>query len=84
MSVLVTILGGVRRQMIFGVGIALAVLAAVFAVWRHGRAAGIARFLVKRADARVRAMEASKGVRHDVGTSDRADLDDRADRWMRD
>lgn len=84
MSLLLSILGGLRRRVIYGVGIAFAVLAAVFVVWRHGRAAGIARFLVKRADARVRALEASKGVRHDVGTSDRADLDDRADRWMRD
>ena len=38
----------------------------------------------RRANARIRALQTSKDIHHDVQNADRADLERRADRWMRD
>lgn len=73
-----------QRRLLFGVWIGLAVLGAAYALWRHGRAAGIARFAVKRAEARVRMLKQAAEVRRDVETMDRAELSQRLSRWMRD
>ena len=62
----------------------LAFLAAFWIAFRQGRQAAAARFAVRRADARVRSMQTSKDIRHDVQNTDRADLERRAHRWMRD
>jgi hypothetical protein len=72
-----------RRAVLYG-AIVLAVLAALWVAVRQGRQAAEANFAIRRADARVRSMQTSKDTRHDVQNIDRADLERRADRWMRD
>jgi hypothetical protein len=76
--------GGIQRRLVYGSLIVLAVLAAVIAIWRHGRAAGIARFAVKRVEARIRTMKQAAEVRRDVGADDAAGVSRRLSRWMRD
>ena len=76
--------GGIQRRLVYGALIGLAVLAAVFVIWRHGRAAGIARFAVKRAEARVRVLKQAAEVRRDVDADDDAGVSRRLSRWMRD
>ena len=72
-----------RRAILYG-AIALAVLAALWMAVRQGRQAAAADFTIRRSDARVRSMQTSKDIRNDVQTTGRADLERRADRWMRD
>ena len=58
-----------------------------FAIWiliRQGKHAAEADLAIRRADARVRALQTSKDIRHDLQNTDRTDLERRADRWMRD
>lgn len=76
--------GGIQRRLLYGALIGLAVLAAVIAIWRHGRAAGIARFAVMRAEARVRVLKQAAEVRRDVDADDDAGVARRLSRWMRD
>ena len=84
MSLFGMALGGIQRRLLYVALIALAVLAAVFVIWRHGRAAGIARFAVKRAEARVRVLKQAAEVRRDVDADDDAGVARRLSRWMRD
>lgn len=72
-----------RRAVLYG-ALALALLVALWIAVRQGRQAAAANFAIRRADARVRSMQTSKDIRHDVQNADRADLERRADRWMRD
>lgn len=76
--------GGIQRRLVYGALIGLAVLAAVLAIWRHGRAAGIARLAVKRAEARVRVLKRAAEVRRDVDAEDDDSVARRLSRWMRD
>ncbi|WP_424180049.1 hypothetical protein [Yoonia sp. TsM2_T14_4] len=62
----------------------MAVIVAFWIAFRQGRQAAAARFAIRRADARVKSMQTSKDIRHDVQNADRADLERRAHRWMRD
>ena len=84
MSLFGIALGGIQRRLVYGALIVLAVLVAVFAIWRHGRAAGIARFAVKRAEARIRTMKQAAEVRRHVDADDNAGVARRLSRWMRD
>ena len=72
-----------RRAVLYG-ALALALLATLWIAVRQGRQAAAANFAIRRADARVRSMQTSKDIRHDVQNADRADLERRAHRWMRD
>lgn len=76
--------GGIQRRLLYSALIGLAVLAAVIVIWRHGRAAGIARFAVKRAEARVRVLKKAAEVRRDVEAKGDAGVSRRLSRWMRD
>ena len=76
--------GGIQRRLVYGALIVLAVLVAVFAIWRHGLAAGVARFAVKRAEARVRVLKKAAEVRRDVEAKGDAGVARRLSRWMRD
>lgn len=70
----------------FSLWVALAA-AIGFAVWvfiRRGRLEAAAQLAIHQADARIRSMQISKEIRHEVKNAHRADLDRRADRWMRD
>ena len=78
---LVTTLG--RRTMMWA-ALTVAFLAALWIAAREGRQAGEARFVIRRANARLRALQTAKDIHHDVQNADRADLERRADRWMRD
>ena len=51
---------------------------------RQGKHAAEADLAIRRADARVRALQTSKEIRHDLQNTDRTNLERRADRWMRD
>ena len=72
-----------RRFALWG-ALAAAVGFAIWALIRHGRLQAEADLAIRTADARIRAMQKSRETRHEVRNADRADLDDRADRWMRD
>lgn len=83
-SIITAILSGIGRKAALWGAICLAIAAALWVSFRRGRFEAEAEFAIRRADARVRAMQTAKEVRHEVRNTDRADLDDRADRWMRD
>jgi len=51
---------------------------------RQGRHAAKAEFAIRSAEARIRALQTSKEIRHEVQNADRPDLEHRVDRWMRD
>jgi hypothetical protein len=74
-------LSGLGRRTAFWGALAAALGFAILALIRHGRHQAEADLAIRRADARVRAMQTSKETRHEVRN---ADLGDRADRWMRD
>ena len=84
MGVAHALLTGLGRRAVFYGAIALAVTVALWIAVRQGRQAAAANFAIRRADARVRSMQTSKDIRHDVQNADRADLERRADHWMRD
>lgn len=79
-----SLLSGLGRRAVLYGALALALLAALWIAVRQGRQAAEAELAIRRADARVRSMQTSKDIRHDVQNADSADLERRADRWMRD
>ena len=83
-SVVSKLLIGLSKKAAFYGAIALAVIATFWIAVRQGRQAAAANFAIRRADARVRSMQTSKDIRNDVQNAHRADLERRADRWMRD
>jgi hypothetical protein len=72
-----------RRAALYG-ALALALIAALGIAFRQGRRAAEANYAIRRANARIRSMQTAKELRHDIQSSDRPDLERRADRWMRD
>ena len=82
--VLGTLLGGLSRRAVFYGTITFAILSALWIAFRQGRHAAKADLAIRRAEARIRAMQTSQEIRHEVQNADRADLKRRADRWMRD
>ena len=85
MSALVTaLLAGLGRRTVFCGAIVFALFTALWVAFRQGRQAAEADLAIRRADARVRAMQTSQEIRHEVQNADRADLKRRAHRWMRD
>ena len=79
-----SVLAGLSRQVALWLSLGLALVVALAITWHRGRAAGKAAYATRRAEARIRALTTSRDIRHDVETSDPADLDRRLDRWMRD
>ena len=79
-----TALSGFGRRIAFWGVMAAAVGFAIWALIRHGRHQAEADLAIRKADARMRAMQISKEARHEVRNADRADLERRAERWMRD
>ena len=84
MSLLGISFSGIQRRLIYGAVIVLIVFGAVTAIWRHGRAAGIARLAVKRAEARVQILKQAAEVQRDVDATNDAGVARRLARWMRD
>ena len=85
MSAILTMLfAGLGRRCAYWGALIAAVCIAVWILIRQGRLAAEANLAIRRADARVRALQTSKEIRHDLQNTDRADLERRANRWMRD
>ena len=81
---LTTLLSGLGRRFAYWGALVAAVCIAIWILIRQGRLAAEADLAIRRADARVRALQTSKDIRHEAQNADRADLERRADRWMRD
>jgi hypothetical protein len=76
-------LSQLSRRLIYASSLGLAVLVVVWVIWRQGRAAGEARFAVKRAEARVRVLQKAAEVRRNVDAEDHTGVARRLSRWMR-
>jgi len=77
-------LSGLGRRAALWSALAAAIVVAVWSLIRHGRHQAEADLAIRKADARIRAMQTARETRHEIRNTDRADLDCRADRWMRD
>ena len=85
MSAILTMLfAGLGRRFAYWSALIAALGIAVWILLRQGKHAAEADLAIRRADARVHALQTSKEIRHDLQNTDRTDLDRRADRWMRD
>jgi hypothetical protein len=62
----------------------LLLLSALRIAARQGRHAAEAEFVLRAAEARIRALRTSREVRHELETLPDAERDRRLDRWMRD
>ena len=82
--ILTALLSSLGRRFAYWGAIVAAMGIAVSILLRQGKHAAEAELAIRRADARVRALQTSKDIRHDLQNADRADLERRADRWMRD
>lgn len=83
-SILTAIFSGIGRKAAFWGAIAVAIGAALWVAFRRGRLEAEAEFLIRRADARIRSLQTATEVSNEVQNADRADLERRLDRWMRD
>jgi ADP-dependent phosphofructokinase/glucokinase len=72
-----------RRAALYG-SLALALIAAFAIALRQGHRTAEASYAIRRANARIRALQTAKDTRHDVETASPADRDRRLERWMRD
>ena len=75
---------GIGRRIALWAALGAAILVAVRALILHGRHQAKAELAIRQADARIRAMNTARETRNDVQDADRADLERRAERWMRD
>jgi hypothetical protein len=83
-AVLTTLLAGFGKRVAYWGALIAAMGVAIWLLIRQGRLAAEADLAIRRADARVRALQTSKDIRHDLQNTDRANLERRVDRWMRD
>lgn len=79
-----TLFAGLGRRLALWGALACAITIAVWVLIRRGRLEAEATLAIRRAEARIRAMQVAKETRHELHNADRAELDRRADRWMRD
>ena len=75
---------GLGRRAAYYVAVVLAVVGALWIAVRQGRQAGEARYAIRRVEARIRSLQSSKEIRHEVQNMERNDLQRRLARWMRD
>lgn len=83
-SLLTSMLTGIGRRVALWAALAAAIAIAMWTLVRRGRLEAEAALAIRRADARIRSMQTAKETRHEVRNADRAELDRRDDRWMRD
>ena len=83
-SILTAIFSGIGRKVALWGAIAVAIGTALWVAFRRGRLEAEAEFVIRRADARIRSLQTAKEVSNDVQSADRADLERRLNRWMRD
>ena len=82
--ILTSLLSSLGRRFAYWGAFVAAIGIAIWLLIRQGRLAAEADLAIRRADARVRALQTSKDIRHDLQNTDHTDLERRADRWMRD
>ena len=82
--VVTALLAGLGQRAAFCGAIAFALLSALWIAFRQGRHAAEADLAIRRAEARIRTLQTSKEIRHEVQNADRVDLERRVGRWMRD
>ena len=83
-ALLTSLLSGIGRRVVLWAGLTGAIAIAVWVLIRQGRLQAEAELAIRQAEARIRAMQTARETRHEVRNADRAELDRRADRWMRD
>ena len=83
-TILTTLFAGLGRRFTYWGALIAAMGIAVWILLRQGKHAAEADLAIRRAEAHVRALQTSKEIRHDLQNTDRADLELRVDRWMRD
>ncbi|MHC0055367.1 hypothetical protein [Actibacterium sp. D379-3] len=83
-SILTAIFSEIGRKAALWGAIVVAIGAALWIAFRRGRLEAEAEFIIRRADARIRSLQTVKEVSNEVQNSDRADLERRLNRWMRD
>lgn len=72
------------RRVLLWSSLGLALITAFYLTWRDGRAAGKAAYAIRRAEARVRALQTIIEVQRDVSQTGPVALRKRLERWMRD
>ena len=83
-GVLHILLSRLGRRVLLWSSLGLALITAFYLTWRDGRAAGKAAYAIRRAEARVRALQTTIEVQRDVSQTSPADLRHRLERWMGD
>lgn len=83
-AILSALISSLGRRLSFLAAMLLAILIALWVAFRRGRHAAEAEYALRRAEARITTLKFAAETRHDIETADRAELDHRADRWMRD
>ena len=83
-AVVSALLDGFGRRITYWGALITAIGIALWIAFRQGRCAAGADLAMRRAEARIRAMQTSQEIRHEVQNADRADLKRRAERWMHD
>ena len=83
-AILTAVFSGVGRKAALWGAIVVAIGTALWIAFRRGRLEAEAEFMIRRADARIRSLQTAKEVSNEVQKADRADLERRLDRWMRD
>jgi hypothetical protein len=83
-ALLTSMLSGLGRRAALYAALVAAIAIAAWMLIRRGRVEAEAEFAIRRAEARIRSMQTAREVHHETRNADRADLDTRAERWMRD
>ena len=78
-AILTSLFAGLSRRFAYWGALIATVCIAVWMLLRQGRLAAKADLAIRRADARVRTLQTSKDIRHDLQNTDRTDLERRAD-----
>jgi ABC-type transport system involved in cytochrome bd biosynthesis fused ATPase/permease subunit len=84
MSVRQLFVGALFRRLLYGAAIVLAAVLMLWVAWRRGRAAGLAAYAIKRAEARVKILQHAAEVRRNVEANDHGTVSDKLSGWMRD
>lgn len=74
----------VGRRVTLWAALILILVSALRIATRQGRHAAKAEFVLRAAEARIRALRTSREVRHEIEALPEAERDRRLDRWMRD
>lgn len=75
---------GASRRLTYAAALTIAALAFVWLLLHRDRNAAEAQFAIRRAEARIRALNTSREVHHDINQVPDAERRTRLARWMRD